>query len=312
MENFLGKDGFVWWYGVVEDRNDPLQLGRCKVRVFGWHTDNLQELPTQSLPWATVMYSPNSSQSFSTPREGDYVSGFFSDVHSGQVPVVMGVLPGLEANYDRSKGFSPQGKSFKPKPPSGQVQYTPGQPTIAPLGRGIIANTSISVANSNLAHVCDVSSSIKYQIAKLQIFVSGIIQKIRKALSELWKGSSSSPFAEEIRTKIETIKGKIKEIQKWIRENIEPLKRIKEFIEFIQNLIIFITTLPAQLAKLLKECLSEALASASSAISAGKSLLIQSNYNIGDAQNILSVAQDSLDKSNTATVPSTNSSMSKP
>ena len=29
-KSFMGKGGFVWWYGVVEDRNDPLFLGRLK------------------------------------------------------------------------------------------------------------------------------------------------------------------------------------------------------------------------------------------------------------------------------------------
>jgi len=26
---FMGLDGFVWFTGVVEDRNDPDKLGRC-------------------------------------------------------------------------------------------------------------------------------------------------------------------------------------------------------------------------------------------------------------------------------------------
>ena len=29
---FMGMDGFVWFTGVVEDRNDPSKLGRVKVR----------------------------------------------------------------------------------------------------------------------------------------------------------------------------------------------------------------------------------------------------------------------------------------
>ena len=49
---FQGKDGFVWWNGVVEDRKDPLFLGRCRVRILGWHTANKSELPTDMLPWA--------------------------------------------------------------------------------------------------------------------------------------------------------------------------------------------------------------------------------------------------------------------
>jgi len=95
MENFIGKDGFVWFIGVVEDRADPLGLGRCKLRIFGWHTDNKSELPTSDLPWALPMYPINNSKAFSAPRLGEWVVGFFMDVASGQSPVMMGIIPGL-------------------------------------------------------------------------------------------------------------------------------------------------------------------------------------------------------------------------
>ena len=35
---------FVWWQGVVEDRDDPELLGRCRVRILGYHTDNKQKI----------------------------------------------------------------------------------------------------------------------------------------------------------------------------------------------------------------------------------------------------------------------------
>ena len=92
FKNRLGHDNFVWWIGVVENNVDPLNLGRCKVRIFGSHTDNLQEIPTSDLPWATPLYPVNDSRTFSTPMEGDYVFGFFMDGEDGQVPVIMGVL----------------------------------------------------------------------------------------------------------------------------------------------------------------------------------------------------------------------------
>jgi len=41
MSYFMGKEGFVWWQGVVEDRHDPLYLGRCKVRILGWNTEEI-------------------------------------------------------------------------------------------------------------------------------------------------------------------------------------------------------------------------------------------------------------------------------
>ena len=95
MENFIGKDNFVWFIGVIEDRSDPLGIGRCKLRIFGWHTDNKSELPTDALPWAQPVYPINNSRSFSSPKIGDWIVGFFMDGMSGQAPVMLGVLPGV-------------------------------------------------------------------------------------------------------------------------------------------------------------------------------------------------------------------------
>ena len=53
MNNIYGD--FVWWQGVVEDKIDPLMLGRCRVRILGYHTDDLNEIPTDCLPWAMPM-----------------------------------------------------------------------------------------------------------------------------------------------------------------------------------------------------------------------------------------------------------------
>ena len=57
--NFIGKDGFFWWVGEVEDNEDPMELGRVKVRCLGYYTNfgggTLADLPTNSLPWATVL-----------------------------------------------------------------------------------------------------------------------------------------------------------------------------------------------------------------------------------------------------------------
>lgn len=96
--NFMGTAGFIWWVGVVESRVDPLGLGRCQVRIFGWHTTNTSLLPTTDLPWAQAMYPLNNSKSFSSPLIGDWIVGFFMDGESGQMPVMMGVMPGLVTN----------------------------------------------------------------------------------------------------------------------------------------------------------------------------------------------------------------------
>ena len=57
--NFVGKDGFFWWVGEVEDNEDPMELGRVKVRVLGYYTNfrggTTGDLPTEHLPWASVL-----------------------------------------------------------------------------------------------------------------------------------------------------------------------------------------------------------------------------------------------------------------
>lgn len=93
-KDFAGKGGFVWWTGIVEDRHDPLKLGRCRVRCIGWHNPNKVQLPTSSLPWAMPSIPINMPNVY-TPREGDMVFGFFLDGESAQEPVMMGSFPGI-------------------------------------------------------------------------------------------------------------------------------------------------------------------------------------------------------------------------
>jgi predicted chitinase len=43
------------YFGIVENRSDPLELGRCQVRVVGLHTHDKNLLPTSDLPWCAIM-----------------------------------------------------------------------------------------------------------------------------------------------------------------------------------------------------------------------------------------------------------------
>ena len=90
MADFAGKDGFIWWVGFVEDRKDPLKLGRLKVRCVAWDSENKMELPTDFLPWAQVVTPLNK-----TPKEGDMVLGFFADGPDAQQRIVFGYFPGI-------------------------------------------------------------------------------------------------------------------------------------------------------------------------------------------------------------------------
>ena len=94
-QGFMGADGFYWWLGVVENRDDPLKIGRVQVRIFGWHTPDLKLIPSKDLPWAHPILPPNNCDDFKTPKEGSYIFGFFFDGPSGQFPGYLGVMPGI-------------------------------------------------------------------------------------------------------------------------------------------------------------------------------------------------------------------------
>lgn len=96
MQNFLGHDGFIWWIGVVEDVNDPDTLGRCKVRVFGYHDDS-NLIPTADLPWATAIHSPNTQNLYASLSVNDWVFGFFLDSLNAQEPVILGFIPTIKS-----------------------------------------------------------------------------------------------------------------------------------------------------------------------------------------------------------------------
>jgi len=113
QSNFMGLDGFVWFVGVVEDRNDPDALGRVRVRCIGFHTEDISDLPTTDLPWAHVMHpvtDPSMHGMGSTPSflvEGSYVIGFFRDAGDKQQPIIIGSLPGNpESAADPRSGFN--------------------------------------------------------------------------------------------------------------------------------------------------------------------------------------------------------------
>lgn len=101
-----------WFEGVVENRLDPLQVGRVQVRVFGIHTDNLINIPTQDLHWMQVMHpttSPATSGVSDTPYmvEGTHVIGFFRDGDLCQDGVVLGTIAGIPQSFRNvNKGFN--------------------------------------------------------------------------------------------------------------------------------------------------------------------------------------------------------------
>lgn len=86
--------------GCVENRYDPLKLGRCQVRVVGLHTHDKSQLKTADLPWAYPM-QPLTSAAMSGvghsplgPVEGTWVVVMFRD-NDEQQPLILGTIGGI-------------------------------------------------------------------------------------------------------------------------------------------------------------------------------------------------------------------------
>lgn len=113
---YTGKEPFTFWFGVIEDRLDPLELGRYRVRVLGYHPEFKKDLPTERLPWAQVI-QPIHSASLSGKGispvgfvEGSWVVGFFADGQLGQIPIIFGSIWGMNVQTSKDDNF---GDGFK-------------------------------------------------------------------------------------------------------------------------------------------------------------------------------------------------------
>ncbi len=153
MSYHMGLDGFIWFIGVVENRNDPSKMGRVQVRCVSFHTENKVDLPTEDLPWATTMLpttaSANSGLGYNPfLAEGTWVLGFFLDAKTKQQPIILGTLPGKPSSLaDATKGFND---------PNGKYPLVANEPDIDKLARGenTIDKTTnqtkdVSIANSS-------------------------------------------------------------------------------------------------------------------------------------------------------------------
>ena len=198
MKNFMGKDGFQWFIGVVEDRMDPKRLGRLRVRCLGHHTEDKNKIKTEDLPWAHPM-NPITSATVSgvgqTPLgavEGTWVVGFFTD-NDLQQPVIMGTLPGVPRdlpNPDSKKGFQDPNGAYPRE--AGQsdvnrlaINETAEVPDTTAVGGGnqVVEfnggdpNDPISVANRNspieTVKVAQFQADLEHHLSTVEKFKSG-------------------------------------------------------------------------------------------------------------------------------------------
>ena len=111
--NYMGHGPFVWFHGVVEDRQDPDMLGKIKVRILGSHTKDKSYIKTEDLQWAYVAQGITSAAMNgigTTPLgvvPGTWVFGFFRDGSACQDPCILGTFGGVpQTAADPTTGFN--------------------------------------------------------------------------------------------------------------------------------------------------------------------------------------------------------------
>lgn len=328
--NFLGKDNFTWWQGVVEDRNDPAKLGRCKVRIFGWHSEDLNLMPTKDLPWAIPASSPNSAGVYSVPDEGSYVLGFFQDGMAGQSPVIFGVLPGIFSKKpSTSKGFSPQGEQFKRTSsimPPGEREREQGMGTPSQLFGGELKYTKIKKTNNNLAHACDVNFFMNLDLGLNELInpVTAIQQSLKKgkanaaSLIRLFMNSTNEFLRSAVNTLIKAIgldfsgmvsyewtyvKAQIRNVNEKIKEVAEKVEIAATVVELgkqIGTLVEYFKSLPDKVLAMLQECVDQFASSINSIFNQLK--LLPGASGLNNLQSILDSFSEKTASASTAGV----------
>ena len=104
-KQFYG-DETRWFVGTVVSINDPLQMGRVRVRIFGIHSDKIVDIKEADLPWAQTVspITEGGSSGIGTNlgiKVMAQVYGIFLDGKESQLPLVLGSVP----KYERDLSF---------------------------------------------------------------------------------------------------------------------------------------------------------------------------------------------------------------
>jgi hypothetical protein len=229
INTFFGKDGFIWWKGVVEDRKDPIFLGRVRVRIFGWHTENKSELPTSDLPWAMISLPGDNGGNPVGLREGDWCWGFFLDGKDAQRPVVVGHFAGInEDAADSNSGFydptTPEEleSGAVPRPPR-MVARNIGEPVLikAPFLRMIAKLSPPAELKAPLVKIVD-ALFLQKNVLPFSELPQGIASAVTQVFNTI--DETESAIIEEVKSQIQKaadfILSKIIELQELIKEEI--------------------------------------------------------------------------------------------
>lgn len=165
----LGQEGFRWFLGIVEGVDDPLLLGRVKVRVVNEHDEGVE---TDDIDWAHVLM-PNTSACVDGVGDspnlavGSRVVGFYMDGEEKQNPMILGSFPTIPGNDTSRHSLSwlARGKNtiekerIGPEPESPYAAQYPYNRTITTRGGHVIElddtpeNARINIHHSSGAYI---------------------------------------------------------------------------------------------------------------------------------------------------------------
>ena len=112
--DFYG-DQTRWFMGeVVDNENDPLEIGRVRVRVYGVY----DTIPDEDLPWAQIVVPVTQGIHEGKGQNlgilvGTQVFGMFLDGKNSQLPMVIGTVPKEGDTNEKAKANYPHNKVYQ-------------------------------------------------------------------------------------------------------------------------------------------------------------------------------------------------------
>jgi hypothetical protein len=145
MIDFYG-DQTRWFMGEVVDINDPKQLARIKVRIYGIH-DDTDLIKDDDLPWAQVVtpITEGGTNGLGNPlgiQVNALVFGIFLDGGDSQLPLIFGSLPKYEGDKRDIPSTNKLARGENTLTKSVSVSGAPGDPYAAVYPNNKVTQTS--------------------------------------------------------------------------------------------------------------------------------------------------------------------------
>ena len=241
--------------GVIEDIDDPLMMHRVRVRVFAFHDNDKNKIPTNCLPWFPPLFAFNSSQS-SIPNVGDWVLVHFPDPESAQYGYVMGTIPGIVSEEEVPELVV---TAKRPEKPAGDPAGVLGYPSTVPAGRMVIKDTGVDRTNQELVHVCDITIETNRFVSGIKrefgLVLAALKELIAKALQAMGFGDPSGLITKFVEL-AKDIASQIKKVTDFLKEVNETIAGYLKIVRQIRAIIAYILSLPARLLAEFQQCLS--------------------------------------------------------